>query len=335
MKIRSTYGAIFLVGIALTVLCVLFAGFGVRDTSWVALWETFFQYDPSNTDHVALREVRLPRLPAAVLCGAALGLSGALMQSITRNPLADPGLFGVNAGAAFAVVLAMTLLGMKSSSALIWPALIGAAAASALVLSIGGATQLNASPTRLVLAGAAVSALFLAITRTVLLISQQTLDLFRYWVIGGFDGVSWANVNELLVFFALGTVAAGFALSQLNALALGEDNARSLGVRLGMTRSAALIAVVFLCGATVSLAGPIAFIGLLAPHLVAPISGSDMRWRALYASVAGAIVLVLSDLLARTIIPGTELQAGVMAALMGGPALVIIARRHSQESKNV
>ena len=320
------------VGLAITMLlAILSLRFGLRDIAWPEIWNALFAFDPMNADHITLRELRLSRVTAALIGGAALGLAGALMQAMTRNPLADPGLLGVNGGAAIGVVLSIWILGASAQAALIAPALIGAGIAAVLVLVLGGAAHRSGpDPTRLVLAGAALSALFLALTWAVLLMSREALDVFRFWVLGGFTGISMTQVMAVLPVYAVGFPLAFLAARLLSPLILGDDAARALGVRVWLVRLICVGAVVLLCGATVSLAGPIAFVGLLVPHLVRPFTGVSIPKLALGSTILGACLATFADLAGRFLLPGREVEAGVVIAMIGGPALVILVRRRQE-----
>ena len=312
--------------LGLVILAGLSLRFGLRPTGWDQILAALTDYDRMNPDQIVIRAIRLPRLAGAILAGASLGVAGALMQGMTRNPLADPGLFGVNAGAAVGVVVCIMFLGQTDPASFIWVALGGALVASLLVFLLGGGGQAN--PARLVLAGAAVSALFLALSRTALIVSHQALEVYRFWVLGGFNGVDFATINTLLPFFAVGFVIAIFAAITLNALMLGEDTARSLGVRVGSAQLVIGLAIVILCGATVAMAGPIAFVGLIVPHLARWRAGPDMRWMMLYSASFGAILMISADLAGRLPLFGGNMQAGVMSAMIGGPALIWLVRRN-------
>lgn len=307
------------------VLALAALRFGLRPMGWTTLPEAFLAYDPLNPDHIVLREIRLPRLVAACLAGAALGMSGALMQGMTRNPLADPGILGVNAGASLGVVLCVMVLGISDPGSFVWIALGGGLIAALLVFLLGGGNQAN--PARLILAGAAVSALFLALSRSLLLVSQQTLDVYRFWVLGGFDGIEFPAIAALLPFFATGALLAALAAFSLNAVMLGEDTARGLGIRVGRTQLLVGLAVVLLCGASVAMAGPIAFVGLIVPHLARPLARQDMRATLILSALSGALLMVSADLLGRLPLFGGNMQAGVMSALIGGPVLIWMVRR--------
>ncbi|MGR3759155.1 FecCD family ABC transporter permease [Roseobacteraceae bacterium NS-SX3] len=322
--LRLPWLAVSVLGLALLSAAAL--RLGVRPTAWADVWAALTAYDAASAEHIVVRSMRLPRLLGAVLAGAALGISGALIQGMTRNPLADPGLLGINGGAALGVVMSLLLFGITDPAGFVWIALGGGLAASVLVFLLGGGSQAN--PLRLILAGAAVSALFLALTRALLLVSQQTLDVYRFWVLGGFDGILPATLYALLPFLALGTLMAAAAGFGLNALMLGEDTAKGLGVRTGLTRLTAGIAIVLLCGGTVAMAGPIAFAGLIVPHLARWAAGPGIGWTIAFSAVFGALLLTAADLLGRLPLFGGNMQAGVMTALIGGPVLIWLVRRN-------
>ncbi|PIE31284.1 MAG: Fe(3+)-siderophore ABC transporter permease [Ilumatobacter coccineus] len=289
--------------------------------------DSFTSYNPKVTNHLVVHELRLPRTIVAGLVGIALGAAGALMQAVTRNPLADPGILGVNAGAAFAVVLAIWMLGVSGVSQLIWFALIGAAIASVVVYALGSIGRGGATPVRLALAGTALSALLFALTRAVTLIDEATLDQFRFWAVGSLSGrnseVAWA----VLPFVVVGVVMAIGVSRSLNAIGLGEEAAAGLGVRVSLVRSVAGVAIMLLCGAAVAAVGPIGFVGLVMPHVVRSFFGPDQRWIVPASALAGAGFLLLSDTLGRVIARPSEVQVGIMTAVIGGPAFVALVRK--------
>ncbi|UWQ75752.1 iron ABC transporter permease [Leisingera sp. M658] len=315
---------------ALILLAAVSLRLGLRPVSWAEVWQAMSAYDPASAEQIVIRQMRLPRLLGAGLTGAALGISGTLIQGLTRNPLADPGLLGINGGAALAVTGCILLLGITDPAGFVWAALGGALAAALLVAVLSGGSL--ASPLRLLLAGAAISSLFLALTRALLLASQQALDVYRFWVLGGFDGIQLETIAALAPFFVLGALAALAAASGLDALLLGEDSARSLGVRTGAARLLAGTAIVLLSGSAVALAGPIAFAGLIVPHLARWAAGPGLRWSLALSAPFGAILLLGADLAGRLPLFGGSLQAGVMTALLGGPALIWMVRRNGARS---
>ncbi|OIQ28941.1 MAG: iron ABC transporter permease [Alphaproteobacteria bacterium MedPE-SWcel] len=310
--------------LAIGVTAVFALRLGVRALSWQDIWLSLVAFDPDSAEHIVIRQIRLPRIAAALLCGGCLGVAGALMQALTRNPLADPGLLGVNAGAALGVVLCTFALRITDPAQFFWSALFGAALAAVLVFILGGNAPSRTG--RLILAGAAVSALFYALIRGLLLVSRSSLEVYRVWVLGGFDNVTLDMITALLPFVAIGLFIAFAAGFGLNALQLGEDTAQGLGVRVGLLQLLTGCAIVVLCAATVSMAGPIAFIGLIVPHLARATAPQDMRWLALYSGIYGASMLGVADIIARSALFGGNMQAGVMSAILGGPVLIWLVR---------
>ncbi len=300
---------------------------GSKSIPWPTVLDSFIGFDDEATDHLIVRELRLPRTVLAALVGASLGIAGAVMQGVTRNPLADPGLLGVNAGAAFAVVLAIWTFGIASVSGLVWFAFVGAALASVAVYLLGSTGRGGANPVRLALAGAALAALLFALTRAVTLLDQATLDQFRFWAVGSLAGRGPDVSSQVAPFIAVGVLCALGAARQLNALALGEETARSLGVRVGVTRAVSVLAITLLCGSAVAAAGPIGFVGLVVPHAVRSWFGPDQRWLLPASALAGAGLVLLADTLGRIVARPGEVQVGIMTAAIGGPFFVLLVRR--------
>ncbi len=300
---------------------------GAKSMPWSTVIAAVVSFDPASTDHLIVRELRLPRALLAILVGASLGTAGALMQGVTRNPLADPGLLGVNAGASFAVVLAIWTFGISSVGGLVWFAFIGAALASVTVYVLGSAGRGGATPVRLALAGAALAALLFALTRAVTLLDQATLDQFRFWAVGSLAGRSDAIAGQIVAFVVLGLVLAIATARQLNALALGEEAARALGTRVNLSRAVSVLAITLLCGSAVAAAGPIGFVGLVVPHVVRAWFGPDQRWLLPNSALAGAALLVVCDTLGRVVARPGEVQVGIMTAAIGGPVFVLLVRR--------
>lgn len=323
---RRLLGVVVLTA-SLTVFCLFSIAVGAKPISLDTVIDAVFSYNPEVTDHLIVRELRTPRTLTGVLVGAALGVAGALMQGVTRNPLADPGLLGVNAGAAFAVVLAIWGLGLSSISSLVWFAFIGAAIASVVVYALGSMGRGGATPVRLALAGAALSALLAALTGAVTLLDQATLDQFRFWAVGSLAGRDLDVVTQMAPFIVAGLLVAVAVTRSLNALALGEDAARALGTRVGWTRFVAAVAVTLLCGAAVAATGPIGFVGLVVPHAVRVWFGPDQRWLVPASALAGPTLLVGCDIVGRMVARPGEVQVGIMTAAIGGPAFVGLVRR--------
>ena len=287
----------------------------------------FTHFDSTNADHLVVRELRLPRTIVGLLVGVALGMSGAVMQAVTRNPLADPGILGVNAGASFAVVLGIFAFGVGSTLGLVWFAFAGAALASVIVYLLGSLGGPAASPVRLALSGAALSSLLFALTRAITLLDEATLDQFRFWAVGSLAGRDADVVRSIVWFVVVGAVLAAGLSRPLNAMGLGDDTAAALGVKVGIVRGLSGVAIVLLCGAAVAACGPIAFVGLVVPHAVRTLVGPDQRWLMVGSAIAGPLLLIGCDAIGRVVARPSEVQVGIMTAAIGGPALVLLVRR--------
>lgn len=274
---------------------------------------------------VILWEMRVPRTVLAVLAGAALGVAGTLMQALTRNPLADPGLLGVNAGAGLAVVLAVGVLGVTGFRGTVWYALAGALLVSALVFAIG-LRPASPSPLTLVLTGVAVTAVLLGITNGLALLNPGQFNAMRGWMAGSVQGKDLGTAAGLLPFLAVGAIAAAALARPLRQLGLGDDLARSLGVRVGATRLAAALTVTVLAGAATAAVGPITFLGLMVPHLARALAGGRLGRALLLSAPLGALLLLLADLLGRAVLWPAEAPAGLVLAVLGAPVLVWLIR---------
>jgi iron complex transport system permease protein len=292
-------------------------------TVWDALWNV----DPSLGDHIIVRSLRVPRTGLGIAVGVALGLSGALMQGVTRNPLADPGILGIEAGASLAVVIGISTFGVASLNGYVWFAFGGAAVASVVVYSLGSMGRGGATPVKLALAGAALASLLASITSAILISDLATLDQFRFWVVGSLAGRDGDIALDVLPFIAVGTVLALGSARSLNALALGDDVARSLGQRVALARIVSALAVVVLCGGAVAAAGPIAFVGLTVPHVARAICGPDYRWVLPWSMVLAPVLLLGADLVGRLVARPGELQVGIVTALLGAPFFIALVRR--------
>lgn len=298
---------------------------GARGLAPDIVWQALTQYDPTNGDH-AVVHARIPRTVLGLLAGAALGLAGAAMQGVARNPLADPGIMGVNAGAALAVVTGIYVFGLSSLTGYIWFAFLGAAAAAAVVYLIASLGRDGATPVKLALAGAALSAGLFSLMNVILVSSQDTLDRFRFWQVGGIAGRDWSAVLPGVPFLVLG---AGIVLGAgriLNSLALGDDIARGLGQRVGLARGITALGIVLLCGSATALAGPIGFVGLVIPHAVRFLSGPDYRWILPLSMILAPALLLAADVTGRVILLPGEVPAGIMTALVGAPVFVWLVR---------
>ncbi len=273
-----------------------------------------------------VRELRVPRTVAGVLAGAAIAVAGALIQAFTRNPLADPGLLGVNAGAAFAVAACVGLLGMREASALVWFAMAGALVVTLAVYAIGTSGRAT-GPLRLTLAGVAIGAVFSGVTTGMVLSDPLSFDAMRGWNAGSLLGRGVEVQLSVAPFIIGGLLLAAALTPALNALALGDDVARSQGADVRGIRAGVVAAVTLLAGAATALAGPIAFVGLMVPHAVRAVFGIDQRHVVLISAVAGPVVVLLADVLGRVLIAPAEIPVGVMTAFVGAPVLIALARR--------
>ncbi|MFJ3164090.1 FecCD family ABC transporter permease [Streptomyces kanasensis] len=308
----------------LALVCVASIVIGAKPVPLGDVWHGLFQNSGTGHD-VLIADVRLPRTGLGLLAGVALGLSGAVMQALTRNPLAEPGLMGVNAGAAAAVVTATSFLGTTSFMGYVWFAFAGAAAVSVLVYVLGGGR--GATPVRLALAGTAATAALYGYVNAVQLLDSAALDRLRFWTVGSLAGADAATLGAVAPFIAAGVVLAALVARPLNAMEMGDDAARALGAHLNRTRLLAMLAVTLLCGGATAACGPIVFVGLMVPYLVRAITGPDVRWILPYAAVLSPVLLLGSDIVGRVVARPSELQVGIVTALVGGPVFIHLVRR--------
>ncbi|GAA1991689.1 iron chelate uptake ABC transporter family permease subunit [Isoptericola halotolerans] len=306
---------------ALTLVVVASLVLGVREVSPAVVWEALTAPVAGDVDHQVILGQRVPRALVGVCAGLALGVAGAVIQGVTRNPIADPGLLGLNSGASLAIVCAVWLLGLTAPAQFVWFAFLGAAAAAALVFSIGAG-----QPVKLALVGATVTALITPMITLVLLRDQQAFNLYRFWAVGSLTGRGLETLAVVLPIIAAGAVLAAGLAHRLNMLALGDDVARGLGQRVGMTRALAGLTIVLLAGSATALAGPIALVGLAVPHAARRLVGTDYRWVLALSALLGPVMLLGADVIGRLVLPGSELEAGVVAAAIGAPVLVAVAR---------
>lgn len=299
---------------------------GTRDLPMGSVLEALFRDDGSEASAI-VRDLRLPRTALAVVVGLALGLAGALMQALTRNPLADPGILGVNAGAAVAVAFAISLLGIGSLIGYVWFSFVGAAVASVVVYLIGSAGHGGASPVRLALAGTAITAALQSIALGLVLLDPNSFSRYRFWSVGAVAGREIGVFWQILPFILVGTVLALALARPLNAVALGDETAGAIGANLTRTRILCAVAIVLLCGSATAAIGPIAFVGLVIPHVARAITGPDQRWVFAYSAVLGPLFLVLADVLGRVVVRPSELETGIMTALIGAPFFIALVRR--------
>jgi iron complex transport system permease protein len=318
---------LWMAGVVLLISGVLSLAVGA---TWIPLSDiavAFVHPDPLSVSHVLVTTTRLSRTLMAMAVGASLAVAGALMQALTRNPLASPGLFGINAGATFFIILCSSLFSLSSPDAWLWCAFLGAAVAGSLVWLIGNMGQGSLSPLRIVLAGAAMAALFSAFSQALLVVNQDGLDTVLFWLAGSLTERSLSVAAPLLLCGVLGLFGAMLLAGQVNVLDAGEEIATGLGQRTGLIRLLMSVLVVCLAGSAVALAGSIGFIGLLVPHMVRKGLSIDHRWLLPGCALLGAIVLLLADTLSRVLILPQEVPVGVMTALFGAPFFILLARR--------
>ena len=287
-------------------------------------------FDSTNFDHVIIRNLRLPRAVIAIVVGASLALAGALMQGVTRNPLADPSLLGLTSGAAFAVVIGTTLFGTASMALIPWTAMLGALGAAAIVYVIARLVPGGATPLSLTLAGAAVSAFLGAIISIAHLLNQDTFENLRVWLTGGLAGRDITLLYYVGPWMGIALVGGVLLAPRVTVLAMGDEVAQGLGVRTGLIKAQLLAVVVVLTAGSVALAGPLGFIGLVIPHVVRLYVGSDYRWIVPYAALTGAAYLVSVDIVARVAIPPREISTGIITAMIGAPLFVHLVRQRTR-----
>lgn len=322
---RVRFGWLLAVLAALAAACVLSVSLGTREVGWpdIAAGLT----GRTDTLGQAAVAMRTPRTILAALAGAALGLAGAVMQGVTRNPLADPGILGVNAGAAMAVVIGIAWFGMESLQAFLWTAIAGAGAAACFVYAIGSLGRGGATPLRLALAGAATSIAAASLTMAIVLPRTDIVGGVRAWQIGGVGGATYEAILPALPFLAAGFAISLLSARNLNLLALGEEAAAGLGARVAWARGGAALGAVLLSGAATAACGPIGFMGLVAPHFCRLLVGVDHRWLLPFSALAGAVLLIVADVLGRIVARPSELDVGIVTAFVGAPVFIWIVRR--------
>jgi len=323
---------------ALVILCCLLPLTAIWSVSLGAtalpvrdIFEAIFFFDGSR-DHLVIATIRLPRVLAGLLAGGALAVSGTVMQAITNNPLASPGLLGVNAGAAFAVVLTMSVFGAGAQGALVWAAFAGAGTAAIAVSLFGSIGPAQGTPVKLVLAGAVLTAFLTSLTTAILIFDRSTLDSVRLWTAGSLTGRTMDEVRAVAPYMLCGFAAALLFPRQLTVLSLGADVSKSLGQNPVVWRGLAAVLVILLAGGAVALAGPIGFVGLVVPHIVRMTAGTDYRWIIPFAAAGGAFLVLSADTLSRILFASQSFPVGVTMAMIGAPFFIWLARTRSRES---
>ncbi|MFA6299912.1 MAG: iron ABC transporter permease [Nocardioides sp.] len=324
--LRGSLAAVVLL-VLLVAMAVASLMWGARDISVSDVWAALVAPTEGDNDHLVVRDLRVPRTLLGLAGGAALGAAGALMQGVTRNPIADPGLLGLNAGASLAVIVAIAGFGVTSVDGYVWFAFVGAALAAVVVYGAASLGWEGVTPVKLALVGAAVTATATSLITVVLLTDRNTLQEYRFWQVGSLANRSLDALTAVLPFVLLGLALALASGRVLNALALGDDVARGLGQDVTRGRLMVVLAVVLLCGSAVSMVGPIAFVGLVVPHVARAVVGPDYRWIVLLSALLGPVLLLGADIIGRLVVPPSELEAGLVVAVVGAPVLLAIVRR--------
>lgn len=311
--------------VALGAVAVASVTFGARDVAWADVLAALSGADDTLAQAAVAK--RIPRTILAMLVGAALGLAGAVMQGLTRNPLADPGLLGVTSGASLAVVTGIAFFSLASATSIAWVAILGAGASAVFVYIVGSLGRGGATPLKLALAGAAVSAAFGSLISAIMLPRIQAMDSFRFWQIGGVGGASLERTGQMLPFLVVGALLCLACARGLDSLALGDDLAAGLGENVLRVRIIAAAGAVLLCGATTAAAGPVGFVGLVVPHACRLLAGPAHRRLLPLSAVVGAVLLTGADVLGRIVARPDEIDVGIITALIGAPVFVAIVRR--------
>lgn len=308
-------------------ICMLASlAFGSRMVDWTDILDGLFHPDAQSHEANVVRQ-RIVRTIFSLMCGVALGVSGSLMQAVTRNPIADPSILGVNTGASLFVVCGIAFFNISSANEYIWLAIAGAIITAIFVFGVGSMGSGGTTPLKLVLAGAATSAIVSSLVVAVMIPRTNVMDQFRFWQVGSVGGGNWDSISLFIPFLLVGTLIAILTAPALNALALGDDVATGLGVRTATIRLLAALGGVLLCGAATALAGPIGFIGLLATHLIRLIIGPDLRYVIPLSALSGAIILTISDVFGRLLGSPGELEVGIVTAFIGAPILILITMK--------
>lgn len=328
LRSRPLAASLILFGglIALVLGMAVSISFGAADISLSIVWQAVFQFNPDLTPHQIIQELRLPRVLGGALVGASFAVAGAIMQGMTRNPMADSGLLGLNAGAGFVLALCFAFFPGLSYNQLILYSFIGAGLGAGMVFGIGSMAKGGLSPVRLVLAGAAVSALLVALSEGIALYFRIGQDL-AFWYAGGAAGIKWPQIYAMLPWVGGALLAAIIISRSITLLSLGQEIATGLGQRTGLIKAVATIIVLILAGAAVAVVGSVGFVGLMIPHLTRFLVGVDYRWIIPCSAVLGSLLVVLADLAARMVNPPYETPLGALIALLGVPFFLYLARK--------
>ncbi|MBT2648979.1 iron ABC transporter permease [Bacillus sp. ISL-34] len=318
-------------GLFITILLLLFLlcssiVYGYTDTTWKMAIDAFSHFNGTN-EHIVIQSVRLPRALIASAIGASLAISGVLMQTLTKNPLASPDIFGVNAGAGLAVVTGVTVFGISNLQVFTWLSFIGAAIAAISIFMIGSMGRGGLTPMKLTLAGAAMTAMVASLTQGLLVSNEALLEQVLFWLAGSVSGRSLDNLVAVLPYLVTGWGLALIMSGKMNVLSMGEDVAKGLGLNIVFLKLVLGLAIILLAGGSVAVAGPIGFIGIVVPHLTRSIVGIDHRWLIPFSGLFGAVLLIAADVISRYILMPREVPVGVMTAIIGTPFFIYIARK--------
>ncbi|MDF2037498.1 iron ABC transporter permease [Cytobacillus oceanisediminis] len=320
------WAGLFAAILLLLVLMSFSIVYGYTDTTWKMAIDAFTKFDGTN-EHIIIQSVRLPRALIAAAVGASLAIAGVLLQTLTKNPLAAPEIFGINAGAGFAVVITVTLFSISNLQVFTWVSFLGAAVSFIFVYIIGSIGREGLTAMKLTLAGAAMSAMFASMTQGFLVINETALEQVLFWLAGSVSGRKLETLAAVFPYLLAGWIFSLIIAGKLNVLSMGEDVAKGLGLKTGMLKLGAGIVIVLLSGGAVAVAGPIGFLGIVIPHLTRAVVGIDHRWVIPYAGLFGGMLLLVADIASRYIIMPQEVPVGVMTAVIGTPFFVYIARR--------
>jgi iron complex transport system permease protein len=329
MLLKSNTAKVFglLVGIILFLLSICASILlGYTETTWKMAIEAYTNFNGSN-EHLIIQTTRVPRALIAAAVGSSLAIAGAIMQALTKNPLASPGIFGVNAGAGFFVVLSVTFFSAASLNQLTWSAFLGAAVAAVTVYFLGSLGREGLTPMKLTLAGAAIAAFFASFTQGLLVINEKALEEVLFWLAGSVQGRDLEILLSVFPYLSIAWIASLLLANSINVLSMGEDVAKGLGQKTALIKVGCAFVIVFLAGGAVAIAGPIGFIGVVIPHLARSLVGIDHRWVIPFCGILGGILLMLADVGARYVIMPEEVPVGVMTAIIGTPFFIYIARR--------
>lgn len=328
---NTTSRRIAFLAVAVVLICLVFAlslWVGARALEFGEVWRVLWHPNASETSYI-VHEMRLPRSLLALMIGMALGVAGALIQALTRNPLADTGILGVGAGASFAVVVGVAFFGVTALSQYMWLAFVGAVLVTVLVYALGSIGSIGATPVRLTLVGVALGALLGGFSSAITMLNPDSFSDVLRWSAGSLAGRGWDTLGTVLVPIGIGLLLALVCGRPLNAVSLGDDVARSLGASVLRTRILVIVAVTLLAGAAAAAAGPVGFVGLMVPHIVRWFTGPDQRWIIPFSAVGAALLLLGADVLGRVALAPRELEVGIVTAFIGAPVLIALARRRN------